>query len=203
MHHAVKPLTPFVAVANCESDNPAKIARIHARRRRSLPFCQKSKSAAGWVEQSGSPAPTNDKETDICTRIISVTYRYADRHRTCDETRRKGGEALMKTLVVLILMAVVLIGVTPLIAADTAAGKDLYGKKCASCHGANGEGKEAIAKMFNVEMKPLTSKDVLSKTDADLKKVMLEGSGKMKAVKDLDAKGADDIVAYMRSLAKK
>ena len=109
----------------------------------------------------------------------------------------------MKTLVVLILMAVVLIWVTPLIAADTAAGKDLYGKKCASCHGANGEGKEAIAKMFNVEMKPLTSKDVLSKTDADLKKVMLEGSGKMKAVKDLDAKGADDIVAYMRSLTKK
>jgi len=109
----------------------------------------------------------------------------------------------MKTLVVLILMAVVLIRVTPLIAADTAAGKDLYGKKCASCHGASGEGKEAIAKMFNVEMKPLTSKDVLSKTDADLKKVLLEGSGKMKAVKDLDAKGADDIVAYMRSLAKK
>ena len=109
----------------------------------------------------------------------------------------------MKTLVVLILMAVVLIRVTPLIAADTAAGKDLYGKKCASCHGASGEGKEAIAKMFNVEMKPLTSKDVLSKTDADLKKILLEGSGKMKAVKDLDAKGADDIVAYMRSLAKK
>ena len=109
----------------------------------------------------------------------------------------------MKTLVVLILMAVVLIWVTPLIAADTAAGKDLYGKKCASCHGASGEGKEAIAKMFNVEMKPLTSKDVLSKTDADLKKVMIEGSGKMKAVKDLDAKGADDIVAYLRSLAKK
>jgi len=109
----------------------------------------------------------------------------------------------MKTLIVLVLMAVVLIWVTPLIAADAAAGKDLYGKKCANCHGANGEGKEAIAKMFNVEMKPLTSKDVLSKTDADLKKVMLEGSGKMKTVKDLDAKGADDIVAYLRSLAKK
>ena len=109
----------------------------------------------------------------------------------------------MKTLVVLILMAVVLTWVTPLIAADTAAGKDFYGKKCASCHGASGEGKEAIAKMFNVEMKPLTSKDVLSKTDADLKKVLLEGSGKMKAVKDLDAKGANDIVAYLRSLAKK
>jgi mono/diheme cytochrome c family protein len=109
----------------------------------------------------------------------------------------------MKTIVALVLMAAVLVSVTPLIAADTAAGKDLYGKKCASCHGANGEGKEAIAKMFNVEMKPLTSKEVLSKTDADLKKVMLEGSGKMKAVRDLDAKGAEDITAYLRSLAKK
>jgi len=109
----------------------------------------------------------------------------------------------MKTIVALVLMAAVLVSVTPLIAADTAAGKDLYGKKCASCHGANGEGKEAIAKMFNVEMKPLTSKEVLSKTDADLKKVMLEGSGKMKAVRDLDAKGAEDLTAYLRSLAKK
>ena len=109
----------------------------------------------------------------------------------------------MKTLVALVLMAAVLVSVTPLIAADAAAGKDLYGKKCASCHGANGEGKDAIAKMFNVEMKPLTSKEVLSKSDADLKKAMLEGSGKMKAVKDLDAKGADDVVAYLRSLVKK
>ena len=109
----------------------------------------------------------------------------------------------MKTLAALVLMAAVLVWVTPLTAADTAAGKDLYGKKCASCHGANGEGKEAIAKMFNVEMKPLTSKEVQSKSDADLKKVLLEGSGKMKAVKDLDAKGADDIVAYLRSLSKK
>jgi len=109
----------------------------------------------------------------------------------------------MKVLIALVLTAVVLVSVAPLKAADTAAGKDLYGKKCASCHGTNGEGKEAIAKMFNVEMKPLTSKEVQAKSDADLKKVILEGGGKMKAVKDIDAKGADDIVAYLRSMAKK
>ena len=109
----------------------------------------------------------------------------------------------MKTVISLILVTSVLVWVTPLMAADAATGKTLYGSKCASCHGANGEGKEAIAKMFNVEMKPLTSKEVQAKSDADLKKVMLEGSGKMKTVKDLDAKGADDIVAYLRSLAKK
>lgn len=109
----------------------------------------------------------------------------------------------MKSLITLILLAAVFVWVTPLHAADVAAGKDLYGKKCASCHGANGEGKDAIAKMFNVQMKPLTSKEVQAKSDADLQKVMLEGSGKMKAVKDVDAKGAADIVAYLRSLAKK
>ena len=109
----------------------------------------------------------------------------------------------MKSLIALMLVAAMLVWVTPLIAADAAAGKTLYGSKCASCHGANGEGKEAIAKMFNVEMRPLTSKEVQAKSDADLKKVMVEGSGKMKTVKDLDATGADDILAYLRTLGKK
>src|SRR5215471_9255251 len=36
MHHAVKPLTTFVAVPSCESCNPAKTARIQTRRRRSF-----------------------------------------------------------------------------------------------------------------------------------------------------------------------
>ena len=110
---------------------------------------------------------------------------------------------MMRGLVISIVLMAVLLFVNPLIAADTAAGKDLYAKKCASCHGAAGEGKEAIAKMFQVEMKPLSGKDVQAKSDADLKKIMLEGTGKMKPVKDLDAKSADDVVAYLRTLAKK
>ena len=109
----------------------------------------------------------------------------------------------MKSVITLVLLAAVFVWVTPLSAADVAAGKDLYGKKCASCHGANGEGKDAIAKMFNVQMKPLTSKEVQAKSDADLQKGMIDGEGKMKPVKDLDAKGAGDIAAYLRSLAKK
>jgi mono/diheme cytochrome c family protein len=109
----------------------------------------------------------------------------------------------MRSAAVFILAMSILLHVTPLSAADAAAGKDLFGKKCASCHGASGEGKDAIAKMFQVEMRPLGSKEVQSKSDADLKKMMLEGMGKMKAVKDLDAKNADDIVAYLRTMAKK
>jgi mono/diheme cytochrome c family protein len=109
----------------------------------------------------------------------------------------------MKALIALILMTAVLLYVMPAMAADTNAGKDLFGKKCASCHGPDGEGKDAIAKMFKVEMKPLGSKEVQARSDADLKKVILEGSGKMKGVTGIDAKNADDIVAYLRTLAKK
>ena len=56
--------------------------------------------------------------------------------------------------------------------------------------------------MFKVEMRHLGAKEVQSKSDADLKKLTLEGTGKMKGVKDIDAKGADDIVTYMRTLKK-
>ena len=109
----------------------------------------------------------------------------------------------MKSLFAMIALIGIMLCVTPLQAADSAAGKDLYGKKCASCHGAAGEGKDSIAKMFKVEMKELGSKEVQSKSDADLKKIILEGAGKMKAVKDIDAKNADDLAAYLRTLAKK
>jgi len=109
----------------------------------------------------------------------------------------------MRSVIALMLVVATLVWVTPLIAADDAAGKALYGTKCASCHGADGVAKESIAKMFNVEMKPLASKEVQAKSDADLKKMMLEGGGKMKPVKDLTAKNADDIVAYLRTMAKK
>jgi mono/diheme cytochrome c family protein len=108
----------------------------------------------------------------------------------------------MKSLVAMILMTAVLLWVTPLMAADVAAGKELYGKKCASCHGVAGEGKESVAKTFKVELKHLGSKEIQTKSDADLKKVMLEGKEKMKGVKEVDAKGADDIVAFLRTLKK-
>jgi mono/diheme cytochrome c family protein len=109
----------------------------------------------------------------------------------------------MRSFIALTLVTATLVWVTPLVAADAAAGKTLYGTKCASCHGATGEAKESIAKMFGVEMKPLASKEVQAKSDADLKKMMLEGGGKMKPVKDLTEKNAEDIAAYLRTMAKK
>ena len=109
----------------------------------------------------------------------------------------------MKSIVLMLLVVFILLTVTPVFAGDTGAGRDLFGKKCASCHGASGEGKDSVAKLFKVDMKNLGSKEIQAKSDADLKKVMMDGSGKMKAVKDIDAKGTDDIVAYLRTFAKK
>jgi len=79
-------------------------------------------------------------------------------------------------------------------------GKELYTAKCQSCHGPNGEGKAAIAKMFNVTLPALASKEVQAKSDAELKKVITAGKGKMKPVAGITDKQADDVVAYVRTL---
>jgi len=110
----------------------------------------------------------------------------------------------MKSLLLTLTIAIVVaFAAVSLSAADVAAGKDLYMKKCASCHGQAGEGKDAIAKTLQVQFKHLGSKEVQARTDADLKKIILEGFEKtMKPVKDVDAKQADDIVAFVRTLKK-
>lgn len=79
-------------------------------------------------------------------------------------------------------------------------GKPVYVAKCQGCHGANGEGKAAIAKMFSVTMHPLGSKEIQAKTDADFKKVITEGHGKMKPVGGLEDKQVADVIAFVRTL---
>jgi len=103
-------------------------------------------------------------------------------------------------------LVVAVVAATPsLLAAggDAKAGKAVYDKKCALCHGKEGEGKDAIAKMMKVEMPHLGSKEVQAKSDADLEKIIAEGSGKMKPVKGLSDADKSNVIAFVRSLAKK
>lgn len=86
---------------------------------------------------------------------------------------------------------------------DAAAGKDVYMKKCNICHGPDGAGKEAIEKMLKVEMKALGSKEVQAVSDADMKKIIDEGKGKMKPVKGLSDAEMANVIAFVRTLAKK
>ena len=86
---------------------------------------------------------------------------------------------------------------------DAAAGKAVYTKSCATCHGAGGEGKEAIAKALKVEMRHLGSPEVQAKSDAELRKDVLDGVGKMKPVKGLSDSDLSNTIAYLRTLGKK
>lgn len=95
---------------------------------------------------------------------------------------------------------------TPLLHAgkgDAKAGKAVYDKQCATCHGESGEGKAAIAKALKVELRHLGSKEVQAKSDAELRDNITKGTGKKKPVKGLSEKQLDDVIAYLRTLAKK
>ena len=54
--------------------------------------------------------------------------------------------------------------------------------------------------MMGVKLRPLGSKEVQAKSDDELKKNIVEGTGKMKPIASVNGKGADDVVAYMRTM---
>src|SRR5579863_3873957 len=79
-------------------------------------------------------------------------------------------------------------------------GKEVFDKSCKACHGAQGQGNPGMAKMLKVEMRALGSKEVQAQSDADLKQIVAQGKGKMKAQSSLSAKQVDDVVAFVRTL---
>jgi mono/diheme cytochrome c family protein len=87
-------------------------------------------------------------------------------------------------------------------AQNAAAGKEVYTKKCQTCHGADGSGNPGMAKALKVEFKHLGSAEVQKKSDAEIKKVITDGSGKMKPVTGVAGADLDSVVAYVRSLKK-
>ena len=100
-----------------------------------------------------------------------------------------------------ILSCTLLFGISMVPAiAGPSEGKEIYDKSCKTCHGAQGQGNPGMAKMLKVEMKALGSKEVQAKSDADLKKVITQGSGKMKPVVSVTGKQVDDVVAFIRTL---
>ena len=100
------------------------------------------------------------------------------------------------------IMVVVLTAGLAFAAGDAAAGKAAYDKACKSCHGADGTPNAGIAKSMKVEMKHLGAAEVQGLSDGDLTKAITAGQGKMKPVKSVSGKAADDVVAYMRTLKK-
>jgi mono/diheme cytochrome c family protein len=74
-------------------------------------------------------------------------------------------------------------------------GKAVYDAKCKGCHKPDGSGMAAM------KMRALGSAEVQAKSDADLKKDITAGNGKMKPVAVADPQAAD-LVAYIRTLKK-
>jgi mono/diheme cytochrome c family protein len=109
--------------------------------------------------------------------------------------------ATVTALLAFLLIPVLLVA-GPQSKGDAKAGKEVYDKKCATCHGPNGEGKPALAKALKVEIRHLGSKEVQAKSDEVLAKESSEGVGKMGPVKGLTEKDIADVVAYIRSLKK-
>ena len=96
--------------------------------------------------------------------------------------------------------AILMLGMPLTLKADAAAGKAAFDKSCKSCHLADGKGNPAIGKAMKVELRPLGSKEIQAKPDAELSKNITEGMGKMKAIKSLDPAGLKSVIEYVRTL---
>jgi len=97
---------------------------------------------------------------------------------------------------------VAMVGINSAWAADAAAGSAVYAAKCKTCHGASGEGNPGMAKVYGVTIAPLSSDEVQKMSDADLKKVITQGKGKMKPPAGLSDAVVDNVIAHIRSLKK-
>ena len=89
----------------------------------------------------------------------------------------------------------------PAVFAADAGGKALFEKSCAGCHGADGKGNPAMAKVLGDKGLDVTTKETAKKSDEQLLKVIAEGSGKMPASK-LSKDEQRQTLGHVRSLGK-
>lgn len=83
----------------------------------------------------------------------------------------------------------------------SSAGAATFAAKCASCHGKDGSGNTTIGK--KMALRDLGSAAVQKQTDPQIHDVTAKGRKKMPAYdKKLSAAQIDELVAYIRSLAK-
>ena len=110
----------------------------------------------------------------------------------------------MKTKLALFVIGLWLgAGWTPgALAADASAGKAIFNKSCVGCHGANGKGNPAMAKVLGEKGLNIVGADTKKKSDDQLLKVLAEGAGKMPAQKSLSKADQKQVLGHVRSLAK-
>ena len=101
------------------------------------------------------------------------------------------------TLLAVVFLSVVFLSVvfvSPVIGQD---GKQIYGNRCALCHGADGDGKGVI-----MQTAPFGADLWKANDDAAIAKTIVEGKGKMPAV-PLSPEETKAVVEYMKATMKK
>lgn len=98
------------------------------------------------------------------------------------------------------ILPILVVALAPMaFAADGAA---LYKAKCATCHGADGKGQNAMGKKMN--LRDLGSAEVQKQTDQQFHDWTANGKGKMPAYKGkLTDAEITALVVHMRTFAKK
>lgn len=103
-----------------------------------------------------------------------------------------------------VLMAIFAVLIVLALAAGSAEeGKAAYMNRCQMCHGDDGQGNDSMARILKVEFHPMDSDYVQEKSDKEIREIITRGTGKMAAVRGLPEKEIENIIAYLRSLAKK
>jgi mono/diheme cytochrome c family protein len=87
------------------------------------------------------------------------------------------------------------------LAGDASAGKAVYEKSCAGCHGPDGKGNEKMAKLLGDKGLNIVGDETKKQTDEQLLKLIADGAGKMPASK-LTKEEQKQALGYVRSLAK-
>ncbi|NWF83303.1 MAG: c-type cytochrome [Bryobacteraceae bacterium] len=87
-------------------------------------------------------------------------------------------------------------------AGDAAKGKDIYLKKCKSCHAEDGAGTPAMQKKYADKWKALGGKEVQAMNDAAITKAIEAVTNHKALLKTTPAAELGDIIAHIRTLKK-
>lgn len=85
---------------------------------------------------------------------------------------------------------------------DVEKGKELYMKRCKSCHAEDGAGTPAMQKKFGEKLLPLGGKEVQAMKDAEIAKKFNEAVNHKALIKSLQPGDLDNVIAFIRTLKK-
>lgn len=87
-------------------------------------------------------------------------------------------------------------------AGDAEKGKELYMKRCKSCHAEDGAGTPAMQKKFGEKLLPLGGKEVQAMKDAEIARKFNDAANHKALVKTLQPGDLDNVIAFIRTLKK-